>query len=66
MMKKSVWISVMLGFATMALLYLLGFIAKIDILIVKVTNSSTEVALLPIIIGLIVIWISGRVMRMIH
>ena len=65
-MKKSVWISVMLGFATMALLYLLGFIAKIDILIVKVTNSSTEVALLPIIIGLIVIWISGRVMRMIH
>ena len=63
-MNKTVWISVMLGFATMALLYLIGFIANIDILIFKVTNSSTEIAFLPIIIGLIVVLIiSGRMMK---
>lgn len=62
-MNKSVWISLILGFGTMALLYLIGFVANIDILIFKVTNSSTEIAFLPIIIGLIVVLISGRMMK---
>ena len=53
----------MLGFGTMALLYLIGFIANIDILIFKVTNSSTEIAFLPIVIGLIVVLISGRILK---
>ena len=52
-MNKTVWISLMLGFGTMAILYIIGFVANIDILIFKVTNSSTEIAFLPIIIGLI-------------
>ena len=62
-MNKSVWISLILGFGTMALLYLIGFVANIDILIFKVTNSSTEIAFLPIVIGLIVVLISGRMMK---
>ena len=62
-MNKTVWISLVLGFGTMALLYLIGFVANIDILIFKVTNSSTEIAFLPIIIGLIVAFISERMMK---
>ena len=62
-MNKSVWISLILGFGTMALLYIIGFVANIDILIFKVTNSSTEIAFLPIIIGLIVVLISERMMK---
>ena len=62
-MNNTVWISLVLGFTTMALLYLIGFIANIDILIFKVTNSNTEIAFLPIIIGLLVIFISGRMMK---
>ena len=62
-MNKTVWISLVLGFGTMALLYLIGFIANIDILIFKVTNSSTEVAFLPLVIGLIVVFISGGIMK---
>lgn len=65
-MNKTDWISLLLGFGTMALLYLIGFIANIDILIFKVTNSSTEIAFLPIIIGLIVVLISGRMMKSSH
>jgi prepilin signal peptidase PulO-like enzyme (type II secretory pathway) len=63
MMNNTVWISLVLGFTTMALLYLIGFIANIDILIFKVTHSNTEIAFLPIIIGLLVILISGRMMK---
>ena len=62
-MNKTVWISLMLGFGTMALLYLIGFVASIDILIFKITNSSTEIAFLPIIIGLMVAFISERIMK---
>ena len=62
-MNKTVWISLMLGFGTMAILYIIGFVANIDILIFKVSNSSTEVAFLPIVIGLIVVLISGRMMK---
>ena len=62
-MNKTVRISLMLGFGTMAILYLIGFVANIDILIFKVTNSSTEIAFLPIIIGLIVVFISERMMK---
>ena len=62
-MNKNVWISLMLGFGTMAILYIIGFVANIDILIFKVSDSSTEVAFLPIIIGLIVVLISERIMK---
>lgn len=63
MVNKTVWIPLVLGFGTMALLYIIGFIANLDILIFKVSNSSTEVALLPIVLGLLVIFISERIMK---
>jgi len=47
----------------MALLYIVGFFANMDILIFKVSNSSTEVTFLPIVIGLIVVFISERIMK---
>ena len=62
-MNKTVWISLVLGFGTMALLYIVGFFANMDILIFKVSNSSTEVTFLPIVIGLIVVFISERIMK---
>ena len=62
-MNKTVWISLVLGFSTMALLYIIGYVGNIDILIFKVSSSSTEVAFLPIVIGLIVVLISGRMMK---
>ena len=62
-MNKKGRISLVLGFGTMALLYIIGFVANIDILIFKVSNSSTEVAFLPIVIGLIVVVISERMMK---
>lgn len=62
-MNKTVLISLVLGFGTMALLYIIGFVANIDILIFKVSNSNTEIAFLPIVIGLIVVLISGRMMK---
>ena len=62
-MNKTVWISLVLGFGTMALLYIIGFVNNIDILTFKVSNSSTEVALLPIGIGLLVAVISARIMK---
>ncbi len=62
-MNKTTWLSLALGFGTMALLYLIGFAANIDILVFKVSSSSTEVAFLPIVLGLIVIWMSGRMLK---
>ena len=62
-MNKKGRISLVLGFGTMALLYIIGFVANIDILIFKVSNSNTEVAFLPIIIVLIVVVISERMMK---
>ena len=62
-MKKTFWISLMLGFGTTAILYIIGFVANIDILIFKVSDSSTEFSILPIMIGLLVIAISERIMK---
>ena len=62
-MNKKGRIPLVLGFGMMALLYIIGFVANIDILIFKVSNSSTEVAFLPIVIGLIVVLISGKMMK---
>ena len=62
-MNKTDWISLVLGFGTMALLYIIGYAANMDILIFKVSSSSTEVAFLPIVIGLLVAVISARIMK---
>ena len=59
--NKEYMIPIILSFGTMALLYLVGFIFDIDFLIFKITSSRTEVALLPIIIGLLIAFIGDKI-----
>jgi len=46
-------ISLIVSIEAMVLLYLIGFIANIDFLVFKISPSSTEIALLPIAVGLL-------------
>ncbi len=62
-MGKSFWIPLMVSFGTMILLYIIGFIADIGFLKLKITLSDTEIALLPIIIGVLAGFISERIIK---
>ena len=62
-MNKTIRIPLKLGFGTMALLYIIGFLANIDMLEFRISSSRTEVALLPIAVGLFVVFISERIMK---
>ncbi|TYR73558.1 ATPase [Rossellomorea vietnamensis] len=61
---KPEWIPFYASFGTMILLYLIGYMAKIEILTFKLSFSNTEIALLPIAAGfaagLISQWILKR------
>ena len=61
--SKFFWIPLMASFGTMILLYIIGFIADIDFLIFKITLSDTEIALLPIAVGMLVGFISERIIK---
>ena len=61
--SKSIWIPLMVSFGTMLLLYIIGFIADIDFLIFKISLSDTEIALLPIAVGMIAGYISERIIK---
>ncbi|WP_223700006.1 ATPase [Sutcliffiella deserti] len=63
-MSKSFWIPLMTSFGTMVLLYLIGYIADIDFLIFKISLEHTEIALLPIAVGLLVGFISERIVKL--
>ncbi|KMJ57217.1 ATPase [Bacillus sp. LL01] len=62
-MGKSFWIPLSIAFGSMILLYLIGFFADIDFLIFKWSPSSTEIALLPIVVGLLLGYISERIIK---
>ncbi|SDN85746.1 ATPase [Bacillus sp. OK048] len=62
-MRKSFWIPLMASFGTMILLYIIGYIADIDFLIFKISLSETEIALLPIAVGMLVGFISERMIK---
>ncbi len=47
----------------MILLYLLGFIADINVLMFKMTPDKTEIALLPLAVGLLLAMISDRIIK---
>jgi hypothetical protein len=47
----------------MTLLYTIGFIGNIDFLIFIISPSYTEIALVPIVIGLLVGFISERIIK---
>lgn len=59
--KKYYMVPLILSFGSMALLYLIGFIFDLEFLVFKITPSSTEVALLPIIIGLLIAFICDKI-----
>ncbi|MEI5908603.1 ATPase [Bacillus spongiae] len=63
MVRKPLWLPLLLSFATMFLLYLMGYIFDISIFEFKLyegPNLNTEIALLPIVIGIIVGFIVER------
>jgi len=62
--SKSLWISLIASFGTMILLYIIGFIANIDILVFKVSHTHTEIALLPIVVGIVVGFITERIIKL--
>ena len=47
----------------MVLLYLIGFISNIDFLVFKISSSKTEIALLPIVVGLLIAFISDGIIK---
>ncbi|MCM3653040.1 ATPase [Metabacillus litoralis] len=63
-MSKSFWIPLCASFGTMILLYIIGFIANIDVLIFKVSLSYTEISLLPIVVGILVGFISEWILKL--
>ena len=56
-------ISLIVSIGVMVLLYLIGFIANINFLVFKISPSSTEIALLPIVVGLLIAFISDRIIK---
>lgn len=63
-MSKSVLLAVFISLSTMIALYLLGYLFEIDILKFKIASSKTEIALLPIAIGLVIAFISDRIIKL--
>jgi hypothetical protein len=61
--SKSFWLPLIISFGTMILLYIIGFIGNIDFLVIIISPSYTEIALLPIVIGLLVGFISERIIK---
>lgn len=61
--SKSFWIPLIASFGTMIILYIIGFIADIDFLVFKISPSYTEISFLPIIVGILIGFISERIIK---
>lgn len=55
--------SLTVSIGAMVLLYLIGFIAKIDILVFNISPSKTEIAFLPIVVGLLIALIGDGIIK---
>lgn len=62
-MGKEFWIPLLTSFATIAVLYFIGYVANLDFLIFKISLSYTEIALLPIFVGAAVGIITERMLK---
>lgn len=60
---KTFWIPLLASFGTMSLLYIIGYIAKIDLLLFKLSLSYTEISLLPILVGIAIGFICERMIK---
>ena len=63
-MNKAFWIPLIASLGTMILLYLIGGIADIDFLVLKISLPYSEISLLPIVVGIIVGFISERIIKL--
>lgn len=52
-----------ISLGTMIVLYLIGYLFEIKILTFKISASRTEIAFLPIIVGLLIAFISDRIIK---
>ncbi|QOY38079.1 ATPase [Anaerobacillus isosaccharinicus] len=59
-MNKPFWNPLLASFGTMILLYTIGFIADINFLKIKISPSYTEISFLPVIVGLLIGFITER------
>ena len=62
-MSKPFWIPLIASFGTMILLFTISVIADINFLIFKLSPSYTEISLLPIVIGLLIGFITERILK---
>lgn len=62
-MSKSFWLPLIAAIGTMVLLYVIGSVGSIDILVFNISLSNTEIALLPIVVGVVVAIVSDRIMK---
>jgi phosphoglycerol transferase MdoB-like AlkP superfamily enzyme len=60
---KLFWLPLIAAIGTMVLLYVVGFIGNIELLVFKISSSDTEIALLPIFVGIVVAFVSDRIVR---
>ena len=62
-MSKTDKIALIVAFGTMILLYVIGYFTNIEILKFKISSTYTEISLVPIAVGLIVAFISDRIIK---
>ncbi|TYS01681.1 ATPase [Rossellomorea vietnamensis] len=62
-MLKRDWIPLIVSFATMTVLYLIGYFARIEVLTFKLSFSYTEISLVPIAAGFAAGMISQWVLK---
>ncbi|MHA6260039.1 ATPase [Sporosarcina sp. CAU 1771] len=62
-MGKTLWIPLSAAFGTMIVLYLIGAIANIDILHIKLSLTHTEISFIPVFAGMLVGFISERILK---
>ncbi|MDV6377883.1 ATPase [Sporosarcina sp. GW1-11] len=62
-MDKTFWIPLLVSFGTIILLYLLGYVADVDVLIFRMSLSETEISLVPIAGGLLAGFITERMIK---
>lgn len=61
--SRSLCLTLIAAIGTMVLLYVIGFVGNIDFLIFRISISNTEIALLPIVVGVIVAIVGDRIMK---
>ncbi|RDW17307.1 ATPase [Oceanobacillus chungangensis] len=63
-MNKNFWIPLIASLGTMIILYLIGNIFNVDFLIFDISLPYSEISLIPIVVGILVGFISERIIKM--